>query len=148
MNVSRNVTTLLPLFLIGALAACASPNPNEVLGGGDAQLKNRSMQTRMFETSDKRLVLRTVIATLQDTGFMIEQADATLGTVSARKYFLDRDAPADIKMMVTVSPRDSAHMLVRANANFNEKPIDDPVVYQNFFIVLAKALFLAAQQAD
>ena len=148
MNGSQTVNILLIVSLIGALAACASPSPDSVLGGSEAQLKNRSMQTRVFETSDRQLVLRSIIATLQDTGFMIEQADATLGTVSARKFILDRDMPRDIRMMVTVQPRDSKRILVRANAEFNNKPVDDPVAYQNFFVALAKALFLTAQQAD
>jgi hypothetical protein len=148
MNGSQTVNTLLVILFTGALAACASPSPESILGGGEAQLKNRSMQTRVFDTSDKQLVLRTVVTTLQDIGFMIEQADATLGTVSARKFVVERDMPRDIRMMVTVRPRDSQRMLVRANAEFNNKPIDDPLAYQNFFVALAKALFLTAQQAD
>ncbi len=148
MNGSQTIRKLFVVFFIGALAACASPSPDSVLGGGESQLKNRSMQTRVFETSDRQMVLRTVIATLQDTGFMIEQADAALGTISARKFLLERDMPRDIRMMVTVQLRDSRRMLVRANAEFNNKPVDDPVAYQNFFAALAKSLFLTEQQAE
>jgi len=148
MNGSQELHVVLILSIIGALAACASPSPESVLGGAEAQLKNRSMQTRVFETNDKQLVLRAIIDALQDTGFMIEQADAMLGTISARKFVLDRDVPRDFRMMVTVQLRDNKRVLVRANAEFHNKPVDEPVAYQNFFTTLAKALFLTAQRAD
>lgn len=113
-----------------------------VLQGGN-QVELRSMQTRSFDTSDKNMVTRTVIATLQDLHFVIDKADAELGTVSATK--LDG---YQIKMTVTVRPRTVDTMAVRANATYNLNPIEDPALYQDFFTSLGKAMFLTANQID
>lgn len=138
----------LGVWILCSLAACSTPGTGDVLSGGDDQLKARSMQTRAFDVNDKRTVMRAIIATLQDIGFMIEQADETLGTITARKFVLQRDEGNDIRMTVTVQPRGGSQMLVRANAEFNNKPVNDPKAYQNFFMALSKALFLAAQQVE
>lgn len=148
MNGKRVKSVLLVASLAGALAACAPPGTGDVLTGGEAQLRTRSIQTRAFEVSDRQLVMRAVIATLQDIGFLIEQADATMGTVTAQKFVMERGIGQVIRMTVTVRPRDSRQMLVRANAEFNNKPVEDPQAYQNFFVALGKALFLTAQPAD
>lgn len=147
----KNTVRLLPLLnalILLGLAACTTPDTGDVLSGGDSQLRTRSMQTRAFDVSDKQLVMRAVIATLQDIGFMIEQADETMGTITARKFVMQRDEGHNVRMTVTVRPRDGGQMLVRANAEFNNKPVDDPQAYQNFFMTLAKALFLTAQQVE
>ena len=106
-------------------------------------MQQRSYQSRVFETTDRVKVLRTLIATLQDLGFVIDRADADLGTISATK--LD-----DFELRVTVSirPRGETQTLVRANATWRNGPITDPVTYQDFYIALEKAMFLTAQQVD
>ena len=63
----------------------------------------RSVQTRSFDTTDRNTTTRTVIATLQDLGFVIDQVDEKLGSVSATR--LDK---AMMRMMVTVRPRSRA----------------------------------------
>jgi hypothetical protein len=37
---------------------------------------------------------------------------------------------------------------VRANAEYQEKAVEDPLPYQDFFTALEKAMFLTAQQVD
>ncbi len=142
------VMGLFAAFMLAALAGCSTPGTGDVLAGGDAQLRMRSMQTRAFDATDKEMVMRAVIAALQDIGFMIEQADETLGTVTARKFVMMRDEGRDIRMTVIVRPGEPGKMLVRANAEFNRKVVDDPKAYQNFFTTLSKALFLNAQQVE
>lgn len=137
------------LFLVGTLAACAGSNPGEVLSGADSQLKLRAAQTRAFDTADRTQVLRGVVATLQDLGFMVSGADAALGTVTGRKFTADRGGKVyDLRMTVTVRPRDERQTLVRANAEFNNQPVDDPKAYQGFFAALGRSLFLDARQAQ
>jgi hypothetical protein len=112
-------------------------------------LKLRSVQTRAFETTDKNRVMRGVIATLQDLGFMVTGADAALGTVSGRKFTQDSaSVPHELRVTVTVRPRDERQMLVRANAEFNNKPVEDPAAYQNFFNALGRSIFLIAEKAE
>ena len=129
---------------------CASTPPERgVLGGGESQLKLRSIQSRAYDTQDRQRVLRGVIATLQDLEFMIEAADAELGTITARRFVMVKAAGAsNMHMTVTVQPYGEARMLVRANAEFNNQRVDDPLVYQNFFAALGKSLFLAGQQVE
>ena len=139
--------TITTLFLVGflLLSACAMPTTNERIldSGEESQLQKRSYQSRSFETADKEIVMRAVISTMQDLGFIIDRADLVLGTVSGTK--LDHN---QIKMTVSVRPKGKEQMLVRANAQFNLSPIEDPKQYQDFFSSLEKSLFLTAHAGE
>jgi hypothetical protein len=128
--------------LAAGLAACEFSPPRPVLEG-QSQVQLRSIQTRSFATDDKQQTLRTVIATLQDLGFVIDKADATLGAVSATK--LDG---YELRMTVTVRPRDADSLLVRASAQYQMEPVSDPAPYQDFFTALEKSMFLALHEVD
>ena len=51
-------------------------------------------------------------------------------------------------MTVTVRSRSESQLLVRANAQFGLRPIENPAPYQSFFAALGKSLFLAAHEVD
>lgn len=129
------------VLLLSLLAGCAT-HDSRILAGGN-QVELRSMQTRAFDTTDQNIVVRNVISTLQDLSFVIDKADAELGTVSATKL-----SGYQIRMTVTVRPKSTDQMLVRASAQYNLKAIEDPEVYQNFFAALAKSLFLTANSVE
>ncbi len=125
------------------LASCATTTDRVLDTGDETQLQKRSYQSRIFDTPDKEKVLRAVISTLQDLGFVIDRADLTLGTVSGTKFEKYR-----IKITVSVRPKGDDRMVVRANAQYNINPIDDPKQYQDFFMSLEKSLFLDAHAAE
>lgn len=133
--------TLWSLVLVLLIAGCAAPNAAITEGG--SQVHIRQMQTRDYDTLDKRDTLRAVIATLQDLGFVIDKADHELATISATKL-----QDYQIRMTVTVRERDASRLSVRANARFNEETIDDPRAYRDFFVALDKAMFLALHEVD
>lgn len=138
----KNNAVLVMIVLSLLVTGCATTQ-QRLLDSDSSQVQLRSIQTRAFETTDKEKTLRTIMSTLQDLGFVIDKADATLGTVSATKlkYYA-------LRMTVTVRPRGETLLLVRANAQYNVKPVTDPEPYQQFFTSLEKAMFLTAQQAD
>ena len=133
---------VLVTIVFSLLVGCATTQ-QRLLDSDSSQVQLRSIQTRAFDTTDKEKTLRTVMATLQDLGFVIDKADANLGTGSATKlkYYA-------LRMTVTVRPRGETQLLVRANAQYNVKPVTDPEPYQQFFTSLEKAMFLTAHQAD
>ncbi|HHT9105303.1 MAG TPA: hypothetical protein ACFYD7_05450 [Candidatus Wujingus californicus] len=138
----KNNAVLVMIVLSLLVTGCATTQ-QRLLDTDSSQVQLRSIQTRAFDTTDKEKTLRTIMSTLQDLGFVIDKADATLGTVSATKlkYYA-------LRMTVTVRPRGETQLLVRANAQYNVKPVTDPEPYQQFFTSLEKAMFLTAQQAD
>lgn len=131
----------IPALAFIAVIGCAA-NP-QVLETGASQVQLRSFQTRAFDTKDKEKTLRTIIATLQDLGFVVEKADSVLGTVTATK--LNKYA---LRMTVTVRERGTEQMAVRASAQFNNKPVEEPKLYRDFFTSLEKSMFLTAHQVD
>lgn len=133
---------ILALLVFSLLVGCGTTQ-QRLLDSDASQVQMRSIQTRAFDTTDKEKTLRTIMSTLQDLGFVIDKADATLGTVSATK--LKHYA---LRMTVTVRPRGETQLLVRANAQYNVNPVTDPEPYQQFFTSLEKAMFLTAHQAD
>ena len=142
--------TLLYVFLFLLIASattflngCAS-SKEQVLSASESQVMLRSIQTRAYDTTDTKKMMRTVIATLQDLDFLIDKADLFLGSVSATKYYKN----SVIKISVSVRPRGKTQLLVRANAQDGIKAIEDPEPYQDFFNALSKSLFLTAHQVD
>jgi hypothetical protein len=136
----KAATALIALLL---LTACQTDSRDQALQTSESQVALRSIQSRAFDTTDKQKTLRTVIATLQDLGFVIDKADATLCTVSGTK--LNGYA---MRMTVSVRERGTTQIIVRANAQYNVQAIEDPLPYQQFFAAFEKAMFLTAQQVD
>ena len=137
------IKALLILILFSfTIAACATTQ-QRLLDSESSQVQLRSIQTRAFDTTDKEKTLRTVMATLQDLGFVLDKADFTLGSISATKL-----KGYALRMTVTVRQRGKTQILVRANAQYNVHPVTDPQPYQQFFASLEKAMFLTAHQVD
>lgn len=134
---------VMVLIVYSFIAVGCATTQQRLFDSEFSQVQLRSIQTRVFDTTDKEKTLRTVMSTLQDLGFVIDKADATLGTVSATK--LKNYA---LRITVTVRPRGETQLLVRANAQYNVQPVTDPEPYQQFFAALEKAMFLTAHQVD
>ena len=139
MNRSVNIIAVLFLTLSFPCFSGCKSSQAQVLATNESQVKLRSMQSRIFDTTDKMKTLRTAMATLQDLGFVIDKADYVLGSVSATK--LDRYA---VRITISVRPHGYNQMIVRANAQYNLKAIEDPEPYQQFFAAFEKAMFLTA----
>jgi hypothetical protein len=131
----RNINVILTVPVLTLSLACNAPTAATVLdsGGKETQLQLRSMQSRVFDTTDREKTLRTIIATLQDLSFVIDKAELS---------------GYNLRITVSVRPRGTTQLSVRANASFNDEPILDPKPYQDFFVSLEKAMFLTAQQVD
>ncbi len=139
MKRSRAIMLIAVLLLFG----CASTTQRVLDADDETQLQKRSYESHVFDTADRDRVLRATIATLQDLGFVIDRADVLIGTVSATKW-----SGYQIKITVSVRAKGSDRVMVRANAQYNINPIDDPKQYQDFFTSLEKSLFLAAHEVD
>jgi hypothetical protein len=137
----KSKTKILCFIIVLVFQGCATTQ--ERLLGAEEQVKLRSMQSRAFDTTDKKKTLRTIIATMQDLGFIIDKSDLTLGTVSGTK--LDGYA---LRLTVSVRPKGETQLIVRANAQYNITAIEDPKPYQDFFTSLEKAMFLTAHSID
>ena len=140
MKLNHLAAGLLGLSLL--VAGCQT-SQQELLKTDKGQVELRRMQTRAFDTTDREKILRTIIATLQDLGFVVDKADATLGSVTATKL-----KGYNLIMTVTVRPRGEKQLLVRSSAQFNIQAVSDPQPYQDFFTSLGKAMFLEAHQVD
>lgn len=133
------VLAVTTVFMIG----CAS-SQKEILTTDQSQVALRSIQSRAFDTTDKKLMLRSVINTMQDLDFLIQDSSLDLGTVTGQKFH-NRIV---VKMSVMVKDRNAKQLLVRANVEYGIKAVDDPKIYQDFFTALEKSVFLTAQQVD
>ena len=135
------------VVLVAALLTqgCAAAEPNrDLLAPTEAQMKIRSVQTRTFDVQDRQQAMRGVITALQDLGFIIERANEPLGLVTAAR-FAEPNYYDVLGVTVTVRPEAEGRMTIRANAIYNNKPIEDPKVYQNFFATLERSLFINKQ---
>ena len=145
MKQKRGFYLSVILILVCAFAGggCAT-NQKQIMAADLSQVALRSMQSRAFDTTDKKLMLRSVINTMQDLDFLIQDSSLDLGTVTGQKY----SGMVVVKMSVMVKERNAKQLLVRANVEYGIKAVEDPKVYQDFFTALEKSVFLTAQQVD
>ncbi len=139
----NKASRLLGLALVVCCVCACRSSRAQLLAADHSQVRLRSIQTRAFDTTDKLATMRSAMATLQDLAFVIDDADETLGTISATK--LDRYR---LRMTVSVRLRGETQMLVRANAQYNLRAVEDPEPYQQFFDALSKAMFLDAHLVE
>jgi len=123
------------------LGGCVSTH-DDILGTKSSQVQTRNYQSRSFDTKDREAVLRGVVSTMQDLGFIIDRADEKLGTISGTS-FANRS-----KLTVSVRQSGQNKIIVRANAAAGLNEITDPKPYQNFFESLSQSLFLDANLID
>lgn len=140
----KKIKFLLLIFILTIICSGCATTASKAFEMSESQVKLRSIQTRAFDTTDKKTMMQTVISAMQDLDFIIDKADFDLGTISGTK-FLGMGA---VTMTVSIRPRGEKQLLVRANAQYGTQSVDDPITYQDFFNTLEKALFLTAQQVD
>ena len=138
-------TNLLLLMLVVCLtmSGCVTTT-NKAFRTDESQVELRNLQTRAFDTTDKKKMMQTVISTMQDLDFVIDKADVMLGAVTGTKFF----KAAHITMTVTVRTKGENQLLVRVNAQHGINVVKDAETYQDFFNTLGKSLFLTAHQID
>lgn len=152
------------------LTGCMHPHSDE---GPVTQLQKREIQTRDFETSDTKLVMKSMMNVLQDEGFIIKNAVVDLGLLSAEKIIdVENKGKAIFATMLAGSnARWNKQQIFEASANVSEfgaktririnfqtKTIDnygcpqdvvtlnDPLYYQKFFDKVSKGIFLQEQE--
>ena len=138
----EHAAELMAIAMLVITLGCTAPQPGpDLLAPTEAQMKIRSVQTRSFDMKDRQMAMRGVIAALQDLGFIIERANEPLGLVTAAR-FAEPNFYDVVGVTVTVRAETEGRMMIRANAIYNNKPIEDPKVYQNFFATLERSLFV------
>ena len=75
--------TVLSMACMVFLTACASL-PRDALDLTEERIKQRQVQTRLFNVSEKQL-LAAIPCLLQDLGYIIDDSEAALGVVVASK---------------------------------------------------------------
>ena len=133
---------LIILFVALSVSSCSTVRQKSVLGSVYSQTETKNYQSRKFDTNDKDSVLRAVIATMQDLGFIIDSADEGLGVVSGTSF------KNDSKLTVSVRPFEEKQMLVRASAQTKKKELKEPVAYQNFFDSLSRVLSVEVHEIE
>jgi len=158
-------------FLGFSLVACQHRIPKDALALSPESLKDRQLQTRIFETNDEKKLLIASAALLQDLGYTIEESEVSCGVIVSSRdrdvtevggvvCFLFLGAPYDQKQKIFASlatrPIDDKRIAVRITFQHmvwnnqgmlvkNER-INDPEIYQKFFSKLSTSVFLVAHE--
>ena len=141
MNVHTTSLRAAAIAVIGVAAVCASAPAAADSGADRAQAPNA--KTRTFQTANREKVLRVAMATLQDHGFVIEKANSDAGSFTAAKI-----EKYPLRITVTAQVRGERQVVVRADAQYEDTPVEAPKLYHDFFAALDGAMRLASHAAD
>lgn len=153
------------------MLSCQTRIPKDALALSPESLKNRQLQTRIFDTDDEEMLLTASAAVLQDTGYTIEESEVPLGVIVASR---DRDVTEiggqigwvclnvpyaqrqkvfaslvtkpliDNRIAVRITFQ---HMVWDNRGHFTKsEQLNDPIIYQDFFSKLSKSVFLVAHE--
>ncbi len=150
------------------LSGCAlKGSDNEVM----TQLQVREIQTREMDTSDTKLVMKSMMNVLQDEGFIIKNAVLDLGLLSAEKHIDIENTPLAMLMLAfNAHATWEKQQILEASANLSEfgdktririnfqmktlnnfgqvrnvVTVTDPEYYLRFFEKVSKGVFIQEQ---
>ncbi len=75
----RILSLITAIVFFNACSSSTTSNPPKT------QLEVREYQTRYFEIKDKNIIMKAVINTLMDEGYIIKEANTELGIITAEK---------------------------------------------------------------
>jgi hypothetical protein len=91
----KKILTILFIFCL-ALPVCAKKRQQEDIITPMEQLEKREYQTRAYVTADKTMVMKAILNTLQDEGYIVYNANPLLGFIYGSKDFDTSDSNVDI----------------------------------------------------
>ncbi|MFC1678019.1 hypothetical protein ACFL3G_13290 [Planctomycetota bacterium] len=160
--------TLAIFFCSGVIlcSGCGTDSiPGMVLSEKDkqkTQLETREMQTRTYQTQDKKLVMKAMLNVLQDDDYIIEQVNLDLGFFNAQKELNAERGKAHAiykNQIIDVTANISEYgEETRVRVNFRVKvmngigvvvivrQVDDPEYYQKFFSKVDKGIFIEKEK--
>jgi hypothetical protein len=155
------------LFCLAFVVGCAPTKPEQP---EKTQAEIREMQTKMFDTDNFKLVMKSVLNVLQDENFIVKNVAMDLGFLTATKD-ADIESPySSLYELQRTNARWEKHEMIeatinvsefgktiRVRANFQKKVMDnkgavmkieqisDPAYYQEFFSKVDKGVFIQQQ---
>ncbi|HEY5627633.1 MAG TPA: hypothetical protein VIR79_06785 [Nitrospira sp.] len=92
----RSLGVVLGIWLCLLLQGCPTPyelrhenqwdSRTQIWLSEESQVKVRAAQSRVFDTTDHRRMLETIVSAMQDLDFKVEVLDGDLGIVSGKKF--------------------------------------------------------------
>lgn len=156
-------------WIVSVLGICLLVGCATAKGPPKSQLQIREFQTRSYETNDTKMVLKAVLNTLQDEGYIVKNAVPDLGLLSATKEVDIEDKAQAIlaTLLQGANARWLKNSVIEATANVSDfgsqtrvrmnfqvktydntgavrdlKQIDDGNFYQDFFSKVDKGIFI------
>jgi len=159
------------IIIVCFLAGCATTN----ITPQQSQLQIREFQTKSYETTDSKMVMKAMLNVLQDDGFIVKNAVLDLGLLSAEKT-VDIEKGGE-KFWATFANGANATWkkasiiectgnisefgdTIKVRVNFQLKMLDnkggilkveqinDEKYYQNFFMKVDKGIFLQKEKVS
>ena len=177
MKLGRIFKTCIILICLSAfLAACQNRILKEAFTLSPESLKDRQLQTRIFEDTDEKKLLTASAAVLQDLGYTIDETEVRVGVIACSR---DRDVtdPKEVVLSIALlflgvnypyaerqkvlaslvtKPLNGERIAVRItfqhmvwNSDYvmiKNEQINEPEIYQEFFSKLSKSVFLVAHE--
>jgi hypothetical protein len=153
------------LIIFGCATAPATPPKT--------QLEIREFQTRDYDTSDVKMVMKSLLNVLQDDNYIVKNANVELGLLSASKE-VDVESKGTAVMLTLLAGQNARwrkNSTIECSGNVTEmgkvckvrvnfqiktldnkggvvdvKTIEDPIFYQTFFAKVDKGIFIGKQK--
>jgi ribosomal protein S8 len=163
---------VVPYFALAAsllLGGCITTPPKPPR----SQLEVRQSQTREYQTSDSKLVMKAVLNALQDDGFIAKNAVVELGLITATREIETETTANRIfsSILMGNNARWEKAAVIEATINVSEfgketrvrvsfqkkildnfglvlsvSDVDDPLYYQSFFTKIDKSLYIQKER--
>ena len=174
MHKYKFFSTFLIAFLFLTLVSCQPSIPKDALRLSPESLRDRQIQSRVFETDDEKKLLIASAALLQDLGYNLDETEPECGVIVCSR---DRDVTetgqvvgavfaallgAHVaidkhqKVMASLVTRPISNKQIAVRITFQHmvwntdnilvknEQINDPKIYEDFFSKLSKSVFLTA----